>query len=105
MSEESRKSEIQRRARKLIHDRGWIVGDSQTQLPYGEFHIGNFWLTLDIQGHLQIRRNSIPQEGYRGLVYDQRDSTNEGFLFLTELGEQCLKLMRETMILEDLADV
>lgn len=108
--EETRKCEIQRRARELIAARGWIVKDEQVRPPYAEFSIGEFWLQLDMQGHLEIRKNSVPQEGYRGLglrglVYDQRGPTDDGLLYYPELGEQCLTLMRQLMVLDDLAAI
>ncbi len=89
----------------LLAARGWIIGDEQARPPYAEFNIGPFCLQLGMQGHLEIRKDSHPQEGIRGLVYDQASPTDEGYLIRPDHGEQCLKLMRAMMVLEELADV
>ena len=103
---EPKKRELQRRARKLLATRGWIIliPDEQARPPYAELYVGDFQLTLDMQGHLQIHKPHF-SHGVHGLVYDQRDPTNEGLLFFPDQGEQCLLLMRQMMVLDELANV
>ena len=88
----------------LLATRGWIIGDDQARPPYSEFGIGRFWLQLDMNGHLQIRTEASGRMR-GGAVYEQQGHEGEGLLYHPELGEQCLKLMRAMMILEELADV
>jgi len=95
--------ELSRRARHLVATRGHLVDTEQARPTFDEFYVGIYWLVVYDGGHLQIRTGFVREI----VVYSESDSqkVDEGWLRDPILAAECLQLMREMMILDDLASI
>ena len=71
-------------------------------MPYHEFYVGEFQLTINDRGHLEIR---LLWSSNNVLIYNQCLPSKPGRLDFPQMGADVLTEMRMLMVLDDLASV
>lgn len=93
-------AELSQRARQLVATRGFECEfDNGEPFRWREAYVGSYKMTVTDRGHLQIR-TQIGAD-----VYTQCEPQKEGRLGDPILAAECLELMRQQMVLDDLASI